>query len=634
MTRFDEEEDEDDEFILEMKKKTPQGLDHPDGMPDGKRPQRDPSTYDGAFPTKISVSLDDCPHCGGDMDSNSRACIRCGKQQAVLPMTQETDMAPLAAGAVALEGLGGAAGAAGGATALGGESAAAGSLMNSAMAPGGMGGRAGQIANQISNPMSGTNQGLQAGQQLMHNPMDEAQQQVGPAMPATLASSNEDMNDNDDKGHDDFPFGEDDDHEDFIDVGEAASDDPHGLSDDQKHALHALHGSMPLVIHFADSEEDGSNHPVLQAIDDMLEAAFPGYRDAEEVHDGSFDDDAGEDDDDNDFDDGDDNDHDADKDDEDVSDTKEASLKEARKPKMCGFHDDLVGYALTLGDPQAALNSVKPSEYGKAWCKSGEFEGKCNYKPAMVTQQYWDDKDAEYQQRKQEREEQAALQTEQEQAAELDFIPADTDLNVDFSDEQPEPLIPADAPSAVGMGAEPEMSAVASVWLDTAGEPLQEGSEYILKHASFEPELIVVEDVNEVLTYSNQSNPLAYRDRLASAEGVEFEKLAADDYPDSPESKGNCKVCGRRLSFGCIHTADGSAYEDDGSDDGDDDKKESSARTASEVTAGALSSWQIQELIDEPGTARNARQKLDLSNTHYGPVNWDEDEDDATGIWY
>src|SRR5690606_3604244 len=68
-------------------------------------------------------------------------------------------------------------------------------------------------------------------------------------------------------------------------------------------------------------------------------------------------------------------------DEEDDMDAKTAAIKEARKPKMCGFHGELVEYALALEDPASALGSLNPSSYGTAWCKSNEFDGKCNFKP-------------------------------------------------------------------------------------------------------------------------------------------------------------------------------------------------------------------------------------------------------------
>lgn len=50
----------------------------------------------------------------------------------------------------------------------------------------------------------------------------------------------------------------------------------------QEKALKAFHMNLPLVIEFANSEEPGMDNPILQALDAMLEEAFPGYKDGEE----------------------------------------------------------------------------------------------------------------------------------------------------------------------------------------------------------------------------------------------------------------------------------------------------------------------------------------------------------------
>jgi len=54
-----------------------------------------------------------------------------------------------------------------------------------------------------------------------------------------------------------------------------------GGGDPQK-ALELFNNNLPLIVEFATSEDDGSTHPILMALDEMLEAAFPGYKDAVE----------------------------------------------------------------------------------------------------------------------------------------------------------------------------------------------------------------------------------------------------------------------------------------------------------------------------------------------------------------
>jgi hypothetical protein len=119
-------------------------------------------------------------------------------------------------------------------------------------------------------------------------------------------------------------------------------------------------------------------------------------------------------------------------------------VRTARRPKMCPYHNELTDASLQAGEPQYAAFSGLVG--GPSHCK-GEFDGKCNFKPEMVSQSYWDGKKQEADERKQQR--------EQQQAEEINSIPeADavqepeileegdgvTDLGADLED----------APSAVG----------------------------------------------------------------------------------------------------------------------------------------------------------------------------------------
>lgn len=81
----------------------------------------------------------------------------------------------------------------------------------------------------------------------------------------------------------------------------------------------------------------------------------------------------------------------------------------ARRPKMCPFHDSLVTYALELGDPASATNALSRHMFGPRSCQ-GEWDQernhKCRFKPQMIKQEWWDQKEAEAEQRKLEREQQ------------------------------------------------------------------------------------------------------------------------------------------------------------------------------------------------------------------------------------
>lgn len=90
----------------------------------------------------------------------------------------------------------------------------------------------------------------------------------------------------------------------------------------------------------------------------------------------------------------------------------------ARKPKMCPYHADLVDYSVALKDPAAALGALSQHQYSQNSCKGGwgEAEGtKCRFKPEMIHNEYWEEKEREAEERKQQREMQKA-----EEAARLE----------------------------------------------------------------------------------------------------------------------------------------------------------------------------------------------------------------------
>ncbi len=117
---------------------------------------------------------------------------------------------------------------------------------------------------------------------------------------------------------------------------------------------------------------------------------------------------------------------------------------EARKPKMCPYHSEVVDISLAQGEPSAGFNAMAQHAWGDKHCQGG-FEDRCNFKPAMTTQTYWDEKSEKAEERKREREEQAELQAQQEadQAAQEIDVPENTDVSetaetADFAEDGPE----------------------------------------------------------------------------------------------------------------------------------------------------------------------------------------------------
>lgn len=112
---------------------------------------------------------------------------------------------------------------------------------------------------------------------------------------------------------------------------------------------------------------------------------------------------------------------------------KTASMQvEARKPKMCPYHSEVTQISLAQGEPQAGFNAMSQHAWSDKHCQ-GEWDGKCNFKPEMTTQKYWDDKAEQAEERKREREEQREQELEQEPFEEVNVDlgePVDSDFEV------------------------------------------------------------------------------------------------------------------------------------------------------------------------------------------------------------
>jgi hypothetical protein len=122
--------------------------------------------------------------------------------------------------------------------------------------------------------------------------------------------------------------------------------------------------------------------------------------------------------------------------------------KEARprRPKMCPYHKTVTDISLTSGDPTSGYSSMAQHAWGPNHCEGNEYEGRCNFKPEMVTQTYWDERAETLEQKRLEREEQALEQTIPPEATEGDLDPVGGEFDETLNDQL------AEAPSAVGEG--------------------------------------------------------------------------------------------------------------------------------------------------------------------------------------
>lgn len=124
-------------------------------------------------------------------------------------------------------------------------------------------------------------------------------------------------------------------------------------------------------------------------------------------------------------------------------------VRVARKPKMCPYHSEVTDISLASGDPSAGFNAMAQHAWTGQHCQGGDYEGgKCNFKPAMTTQTFWDEKAEKAQQRRDEREQ--AQQTQQFETPDVHELPeVETEEPVEV-----EAPIESDEPSAIGEGIE------------------------------------------------------------------------------------------------------------------------------------------------------------------------------------
>lgn len=166
-----------------------------------------------------------------------------------------------------------------------------------------------------------------------------------------------------------------------------------------------------------------------------------------------------------------------------TTESKTASVKESRRVKMCPFHKEVVDISLAQGEPKAGFEAMSQHWGGKSHCQGDDYAGdKCNFKPAMTTQSFWDERKEKAEQRKREREEAAELEAQQpveEEVVEdapvvedvVEDAPADNVVEVDFGGEQEAEAPVADAPEVpMSMAASTKEANCAKCGADCDGE--------------------------------------------------------------------------------------------------------------------------------------------------------------------
>lgn len=87
------------------------------------------------------------------------------------------------------------------------------------------------------------------------------------------------------------------------------------------------------------------------------------------------------------------------------------TIEAVRMPKMCPYHREVTDISLAAGQPDAGFSAMAQHAWSANHCQ-GDWEGKCNFKPAMTTQTFWDDKEQKSRERREERQRQQEVQQE------------------------------------------------------------------------------------------------------------------------------------------------------------------------------------------------------------------------------
>lgn len=82
------------------------------------------------------------------------------------------------------------------------------------------------------------------------------------------------------------------------------------------------------------------------------------------------------------------------------------AVDSARRPKMCPVHREITDVSLQQGDPQAGFAAMAQHMFSENSCRGSWEGGRCNFKPEMVTQSYWDTKAEKAEERRRERQQQ------------------------------------------------------------------------------------------------------------------------------------------------------------------------------------------------------------------------------------
>lgn len=133
---------------------------------------------------------------------------------------------------------------------------------------------------------------------------------------------------------------------------------------------------------------------------------------------------------------------------------------EARKPKMCPYHSEVTDISLASGNPQDGFNAMAQHAWTPQHCQGEGYKGdRCKFKPAMTTQAFWDEKAEKAQLRRDEREQQQALEPVVNELPEVETPEAEFVDGLAETDGFDGAEVEHSEPSAIGEGVPMSMAA-------------------------------------------------------------------------------------------------------------------------------------------------------------------------------
>lgn len=109
-------------------------------------------------------------------------------------------------------------------------------------------------------------------------------------------------------------------------------------------------------------------------------------------------------------------------------------VEAVRMPKMCPYHREVTDISLAAGQADAGFSAMAQHAWGGNHCQ-GEWDGKCNFKPAMTTQTYWDNKAEKAQERREQQQQQFQQEQPVQDAEQVDYEVTEVISEPEFAEE-------------------------------------------------------------------------------------------------------------------------------------------------------------------------------------------------------